>query len=140
MKHNYLMNKMGFVKTTTTDSIYSMKRVQQISNRKKQLVYLLFVGLTADFDHISRNWLFESVRLHFTERENLKLFDVLETLSHKKMLTYHEAQSTFLVSSGVRQGGPERPCLFNLYIDFVMHAFINKCMKDNSICFFEHQY
>ena len=55
------------------------------------------------------------------------------------MLTYHEAQSTFLVSSGVRQRGSESPCLFNLYIDFVMHVFVNKCMKDNSICFFEHQ-
>ena len=98
------------------------------------------MDLTAALDHISRNWLFESVRLRFTERENLKLSDILETLYHKTTPTYHEAQSTFLVSSGVRQGGPESPCLFNLYIDFVMHVFINKCMKDISICFFEHQY
>ena len=131
----------GFRKNRgTTDGIYSMKRVQQISNHKKQFVYLPFVDLTAAFDHISRNWLFESARLRFTERENLKLFDILETLYHKTTLTYHEAQSTFLVSSGVRQEGSESPCLFNLYIDFVMHVFINKCMKDNSICFFEHQY
>ena len=117
-----------------------MKRVQQISNRKKQLVYLLFVDLTAAFDHISRNWLFESVQLCFIERDNLKLFDILEMLYHKTMLTYHEAQSTFLVSSGVRQGGSESPCLFNLYIDFVMHVFISNCMKNNSIFFFQHQY
>ena len=57
----------------TTDGIYSMKRIQQIINRKKQLVYLLFVDLTAAFDHISRNWLFESVQLRSTERKNLKL-------------------------------------------------------------------
>ena len=97
------------------------------------------MDLTAAFNHISTNWLFESVRLRFTERENLKLFDILETL-YKTTLTYHEAQSSFLVSSFVCQGGPESPCFFNLYIGFVMHVFINKCMKDNSICFFEHQY
>ena len=123
MKHNYLMNKMGFVKTGTTDSIYSMKRVQQISNHKKQLVYLLFVDLTAAFDHISRNWLFESGQLCFTERENLKLFDILETLYHKTTLTYHEAQSTFLVLSGVCQEGC-RVLAFSIYTLTLLCMFL----------------
>ena len=38
----------------TTDGIYSMKRIHQISNRKKQPLYLLFVDLTAAFDRISK--------------------------------------------------------------------------------------
>ena len=39
----------------------------------------------------------------------------------------------FLVTSGVCQGGAERSCLFNLYIDFAMRVFMNNYAKDDSI-------
>ena len=54
-----------------------MKSVQQVSNRKKQSLYLLFVDLTAAFDHISRKCLFDSIKLRFPEGENGKLFNIL---------------------------------------------------------------
>ena len=38
----------------TTDGIYIVKRIQQISNLTKKPTYALFVDLTAAFDHI--NW------------------------------------------------------------------------------------
>ena len=131
----------GFRKNRgTTDGIYSIKRVHQISNRKKQPLYLLFVDLTAAFDHIPRKWLFDSIRLRFRESDRVKLFDILEHLYQKTSLTYDEAQTTFFVTSGVRQGGPESPLLFNLFMDFVMRVFIDRCIKDGSIRFFEHKY
>ena len=113
-----------------------MKRIHQISNRKKQPLYLLFIDLTAAFDRIPRKWLFDSIRLRFPEGESVRLFDILGKLYQKISLTYQEAQVTFLVTSGVRQGGPESPCLFHLYIDFVMCVFMNNCTKDDSIRFF----
>ena len=103
-------------------------------------MYLLFADLTLAFDRIPRKWLFDSIRLCFSESESVKLFDILGTLYHKTALTYQQAQASFLVTSGVRQGGPERPYFFNLYIDFVMRVFMNNCKKDDSIRFFNHQY
>ena len=70
----------------------------------------------------------------------MKLFDILENLYQKTSLTFEEALVTFLVTSGVRQGGPESPCLFNLYIDFVMRIFMSKCASDHSVHFFKHRY
>ena len=123
-----------------TDGIYSMKRIQRISNCKKQTLYLLFVDLKAAFDCISRKWLFNLIRLRSSEGEGVKLFNILWKLYQKTSLTYQEAQVTFLVTSDVCQGGSESPCLFNLYIDFVMHVFMNNCKKDDSIQFFKHEY
>ena len=58
----------GFRKNRgTTDGIYSLKRAHQISNRKKQPLFLLFVDLTAAFDHIPRKYLFDSIRLRVPE-------------------------------------------------------------------------
>ena len=51
----------------TTDGIFTLKRVQQITHRKLQPLYLLFVDLTAAFDHIPRRWLFKSIEMRFPD-------------------------------------------------------------------------
>ena len=99
---------------------------------------MLFVEVTAAFDCILRKWLFDLITLRFPEGEGVKLLDILGKLYHKTSLTYQEAQVTFLVTSGVRQGRPESPWLFNSCIDFVMYVFMNNCTKDDSIRFFKH--
>ena len=122
----------------TTDGIYAIKRTQQISNRKQQPLYLLFVDLSAAFDHIPRKWLFQSIKLRFQNDRSPQMFRILETLYNCTSLTYEDV--TFQTISGARQGGPESPFLFNLYIDFVMRVFVEKCQKDESITFFTHKY
>ena len=36
----------------------------------------------------------------------------------------------FETKAGVRQGGPESPMLFNLFLDFVMRVFVDQCKKE----------
>ena len=122
----------------TTDGIFAVKRTQQITNRKQQPLFLLFVDLSAAFDHIPRSWLFRSIDLRFTNERSPKMFRILQCLYNHTSLTYEDV--TFKTTSGVRQGGPESPFLFNLYIDFVMRVFIEKCQSDTSINFFAHKY
>ena len=122
----------------TTDGIFAVKRTQQITNRKQQPLFLLFVDLSAAFDHIPRSWLFRSIDLRFTEERSPQMFRILRYLYNHTLLTYEDV--TFKTTSGVRQGGPESPFLFNLYIDFVMRVFIEKCQSDTSINFFAHKY
>ena len=140
MRHKYPKKRMDLEGTVVQQMDYIQWRIHQIQNREKQPLHLLFADLTPAFDRIPRKWLFDSIRLCFSESESVKLFDILGTLYHKTALTYQEAQASFLVTSGVRQGGPERPYFFNLYIDFVMRVFMNNCKKDDSIRFFNHQY
>ena len=131
----------GFRKNRgTTDGIYTIKRVQQVTHKKQQPLFLLFVDLTAAFDHVPRKWLFDSIRLRFPTEHNLRLFDILESLYRNTSLTYDEANVTFKTSSGVRQGGPESPCLFMLYADFVMRLFMEKCHSEENLNFYSHTY
>jgi len=39
-------------------------------------------------------------------------------------------KNTFELTSGVRQGGPESPLLYNLYMDFVMRVYLQKCKQE----------
>ena len=45
----------------------------------------------------------------------------------------------FQLRLGVRQGGPESPILYNLYMDFVMRVFLQKC-SSNGIKFLNLKY
>ena len=122
----------------TTDGIYTVKRVHQISHRKQQSVFLLFVDLSAAFDHIPRKWLFDSIKLRFTNQLTPTLIKILETLYRQTSLSYEG--NVFETTSGVRQGGPESPFLFNLYIDFVMRLMLEKSHSNQTIDFFTHKY
>ena len=101
----------------TTDGFYTVKRIQQITHKKKQPLYLLFVDLSAAFDHIPRKWLFDSIKLRFDKGLHPKVIDILEVSYRKTSLTFDEANERFETTSGVRQGGPESPNLFILYIE-----------------------
>ena len=102
----------GFRKNRgTTDGIFTVKRIHQISNRKTQPLYLLFVDLTAAFDHIPRDRLFQSIRMRFDNDADLKLFDILES-----------------------------PLLFDLNIDYVMRVYVEKCALNDEINFYNHKY
>ena len=48
----------------TTDGIYITKRVQQITDQMETPLYILFVDLTAAFDHVVRAWLFKSIYIN----------------------------------------------------------------------------
>ena len=108
--------------------IFTVKRIHQISNRKTQPLYLLFADLTAAFDHIPRDWLFQSIRMRFDNDADLKLFDILEKLYSQTSLTlFHEAMTSFRVSLGVRKGGA---LLLNLYIDYVCLLYTSPSPRD----------
>lgn len=55
------------------------------------------------------------------------------------MLT-QDPDHPFVTKSGVRQGGPESPPLFNLYIDWAMRVFMYECEQNNQIHFIFHKY
>ena len=112
----------------TTDGIYIAKRIQQLSYQKKTPVYALFIDLTAAFDHIPRKIMFATIKQRLNTATSKQLIELLEVLYQNTTTSLAEApEKVFETKSGVRQGGPESPMLFNLYIDFVMRSFLNEC-------------
>ena len=114
----------------TADGIFITKRIQQITDKMKKPAYVLFVDLTAAFDHIVRKWLFKSIYQRFPPESETKLIELIEALYAYTTTSLAETpDELFEVGSGVRQGGPESPLLYNLYMDYVMRIFIEQCEK-----------
>jgi hypothetical protein len=64
----------------TTDGIFVAKALHQITKRMGKETYVLFVDLTAAFDHIDRRWLFKTIKQRLENEIDCKLFDLLEVL------------------------------------------------------------
>ena len=124
----------------TTDGIYRIKRIQQLSKRMRKPIFAIFVDLSAAFDHVDRKWLFHSIKQRFHGNFDLKLIEILETLyAHTTTALAETPKNKFETKCGVRQGGPESPLLYNLLMDYVMRAFMDQCSK-NKIHFLNFKY
>ena len=115
----------------TADGIFITKRVQQITNSMKKPVYVLFVDLSSAFDHINRDWLFKSICQRFADHEETRLFHILQAIYvHTTTALAENPTDIFNIFTGVRQGGPESPPLYNLYMDYVMRVFHHICSEE----------
>ena len=114
----------------TADGIYITKRVQQITDKMKRAIYVLFVDLSAAFDHIVRKWLFQSIYQRFPSDTDTTLIQLLEALYEYTTTSLKETpDDLFKLILGVRQGGPESPPLYNLIMDYVMRVYMDACEK-----------
>ena len=124
----------------TCDGIHIIKRIQQVSYRSKKQLFVLFVDLSAAFDHINRDWLFKSIHQRLPIDQSNKLFKLLESVySFTTTALSGNDEDIFNVMTGVRQGGPESPTLYILYMDYVMRVFLEEC-KSSKISFTKFKY
>ena len=109
-------------------------------NDFKRPSFLLFVDLTAAFDKVERKWLFKSIKLRMPNTASKLLIELLEEIYIQTTTSLAEnPKDKFKLFTGVRQGGPESPMLYNLFMDFVMRIYIEKC-KQNGIKFLKLKY
>ena len=57
---------------------------------------------------------------------------IIEELYNKTLSCMKNDDNFFETSSGVRQGGSESPCLFNLYLDYTMRIYEHEA-KDQDL-------
>ena len=68
----------------------------------------------------------------FPQQVEPTLIKLLESLYHKTTTSLAKAlDDIFKLLLSVRQGGPESPPLNNLYMDYVMRVFMQKCEENN---------
>ena len=84
--------------------------------------------------------MFKSIRNRFTEDTDPALLKLLESLYSSTTTALAETpDDKFGLTVGVRQGGPESPMLYNLFMDFVMRIYLDTCKNEN-IKFLQLQY
>ena len=104
------------------------------------MAFLLFVDLSAAFDKLNRDFLWKTIKLRFKPGTNTKIINLLEHLYSTTSAEIKGNESlVFNIETGVFQGGPESPILYNLFMDYVMRVFMLKCREEN-VKFISHSY
>lgn len=87
----------------------------------KKPAYVFFIDLNVAFDHEKKDLMFKTVYHRLTPTSNKKPIQLMESLySHIKVALYQTLDVNLELRMGHRQGAPEFPPLFNLFMDFVM--------------------
>ena len=114
-EHNISEAQFGFRKGRSTgDAIFILKNI--IQKHTGPLV-LVFVDLTAAYDHIPREFLFRI--LEFRTGAKILVY-ILRKLYDGTTAFISGTKTHFDILVGCRQGGLESPTLFNYYFDFVL--------------------
>ena len=114
-EHNISEAQFGFRKGRSTgDAIFILKNI--IQKHSGPLV-LVFVDLTAAYDHIPREFLFRI--LEFRTGAKILVY-ILRKLYDGTTAFISGTKTHFDILVGCRQGGLESPTLFNYYFDFVL--------------------
>ena len=114
------------------DAIYALKSIQHVRYRQNKETYLLFIDLTAAYDWCVRTWLFHSLYNRISEDDvpTYTCIRIMDELYKKTECALKgEELQFFETTSGVRQGGPESPCLFNLYLDYIMRIYNHRAKE-----------
>ena len=114
-EHNISESQFGFRKGRSTgDAIFILRNI--IQKHAGPLV-LVFVDLTAAYDHIPREFLFRI--LEFRTGAKILVY-ILRKLYDGTTAFISGTKTHFDILVGCRQGGLESPTLFNYYFDFVL--------------------
>ena len=110
----YLSHNLVSEKVAQRDAIFILKNVIQ---KHSEPLVLLFVDLTAAYDHIPRDFLFRV--LEFRTGAKILVY-ILRKLYDGTTAYISGTKARFDLLTGCRQGGLESPTLFNYYFDFVL--------------------
>ena len=124
----------------TTDGIFIAKSIQQITDKMKKPTPILFVDLTAAFDHVERSWLFKTIETRLPNGSGNEILAILKAIySCTTTALAENPEDVFELNVGVRQGGAESPMLYNLFMDFIMRIYLDEC-KSKGIKFLRLKY
>ena len=116
--------QFGFRKgKSTCDAIYIVKNVIE---KHEGLLVTIFVDLTAAYDHIPRDFLFQV--LTFRTGANFIIL-LLQKIYEHTTAYISGTKAKFDILIGCRQGGLESPTGFNYYLDFVLKVCANEIDK-----------
>ncbi|CAH8470968.1 unnamed protein product [Schistosoma haematobium] len=102
------------------DHIFTIRQILKHRHTYRRPIMVVFLDLKAAFDSVDREILWQCLSLKIVPQKYINLVNALYSNTTSRVRAYGGLSSTFATSSGVRQGCPLSPFLFNFIIDLLM--------------------
>ncbi|KER32658.1 hypothetical protein T265_01342 [Opisthorchis viverrini] len=114
-------NQAGFrLARGCIDHIFTLRQILEQRHCFQQPTMVVFLDLKAAFDSVDRQALWQCLWSKGVPHKFLTLIKALYANSRGRVHVYGKLSPEFTTSSGVRQGCPLSPFLFNFVIDTIM--------------------
>ena len=111
----------------TADQLFSMRRVMELARAHQVQAHAAFVDLRKAFDSVPREALWVLLRARGVPAELVALVRELYRDNSVRVAVGPLRSASFSTTSGVRQGCPLSPLLFNVWMDFLCRQVLDAC-------------
>ena len=102
------------------DQIFTLRQVLEQRHTYKRPTILVFLDFQGAFDSVDRSVLLDTLAHQGMPRKFVNIISSLYSKTSGRVRVYGELSKSFRTQSGVRQGCPLSPFLFNFVIDEIM--------------------
>ncbi|MES9976933.1 MAG: reverse transcriptase domain-containing protein [Candidatus Thiodiazotropha sp.] len=114
------------------DQIFALRQLLEHRHIYRRPTIVVFLDIRGAFDAIDRASLWDCLNRFGVPLKYVKLLEALYSQTTSRVRVYGELSNTFSVSSGVRQGCPISPFLFNFAIDDILQS-VFASLPDNGV-------
>nr|CAH8860711.1 unnamed protein product [Trichobilharzia regenti] len=108
------------------DHIFTLRQILEHRHTFRRPTIVIFLDLKAAFDSVDRKVLWQCLTVKGVPRKYIALIKALYSNSRSRVRAYGELSSELVTTSGVRQGCPLSPFLFNFIIDMLMEVSLTE--------------
>ncbi|MBM6549358.1 reverse transcriptase family protein, partial [Streptococcus dysgalactiae subsp. equisimilis] len=109
------------------DHIFTLRQILEHRHTFRRPTISVFLDLKAAFDSVDRTVLWRCLSVKGVPEKFISLIQSLYQNSRSRVRAYGELSPEFTTTSGVRQGCPLSPFLFNFVIDMILEIALSSC-------------
>ena len=106
------------------DQIFTLRQTLELRHTYRRPTMVIFLDLKGAFDSVDRHSLLQCLAMKGVPPKFLQLVKALYVNTRGRVRAYGKLSSEFTTTSGVRQGCPLSPFLFNFVIDVILEMSI----------------
>jgi hypothetical protein len=111
----------------TGDALFSLRRLEELARDFNTPLHAAFVDFRKAFDSVDREALWQLLRARGLAPKMVDLLEDLYTGCGAEVVANGHTSDWFPMASGVRQGCPMSPTLFNVFMDFLARLVTQRC-------------
>ena len=114
------------------DHIFTLRQILEHRHTSRRPTIFVFLDLKAAFDSVDRLALWRCLSLKGVPEKFINIIRSLYANSRSRVRAYGNVSPEFTTTSGVRQGCPLSPFLFNFVVDTLLENALSSC-EDSGI-------
>ncbi len=122
-----LKQQAGFrANRSTIDQIFVLKMIMEKAREFNKTLFMCFIDIQKAYDSVNRDLLWKICQHYGLTVKIIRLLKLIYKNTRAKVRINGELSESFIIETGVMQGGIPSPVLFNILFDFIIRQVLEE--------------